>query len=228
MKIFQRNLPSLFALVAMVVFSVVVFDTLPEQVPSQYGFDGEVTDTQSRLLVVSLAPLIFLFALALVNGLLRISPEKFSMPNSKRAVDVILFGLGVMIFFLHVAIIEAAGDMQRYLFFFSYGMAAFLVITGNVFGKTERNFFIGIRLPWTIASAANWKATHRLAGKLMVLFGLVLAVVNTFYVNLGLMLALSIGPLLLPVLYSPWYYFRFEKAAEGRPGADDPASGDDH
>ncbi|MEZ5492840.1 MAG: SdpI family protein [Gammaproteobacteria bacterium] len=215
MNFLQRSLPGLFTLVAMMVFSAVVFDSLPEQVPSSYSFSGEVTDTQSRGLIVSLAPALYLFILALVYGLLRISPEKFSMPNSKRAVDVILFGVGVMVFFIHVAIIEGAGDMQRYLFFFSYGMAAFLVITGNVFGKTERNFFIGIRLPWTIASAANWKVTHRLAGKLMVAFGLVLAVINTFYVNLWLMLALCIGPLLLPVLYSPWYYFKHEKTAEG-------------
>lgn len=220
MTVFQRNLPSLFALVAMLVFSVVVFDSLPEQVPSDYNLAGEVTGTTPRALIVSLLPAIFLAVLLLVNGLLRISPEKYSMPNSKRAVDIILFGTGVLMFFIHVAILEADGDAQRFLFYFSYGMAAFLVITGNVFGKTERNFFIGIRLPWTIASAANWRVTHRLAGKLMVVFGFALAVVNTVYVNLWLMLALCLGPLLLPVLYSPWYYIKHEKR-DAAGGADE-------
>lgn len=211
MIFFQRNLPSLFALVTMIIFSVVVFDSLPAQVPSDFNLQGEVTGTQPRWLVASLAPMIYLAILALVNGLLRISPQKFAMPNSKHAMEVILFGVGVMMFFIHVALIESAGDLQRYVFYISYGMAAFLVITGNVFGKTERNFFIGIRLPWTLASSANWRITHRLAGKLMVVFGALLAVINTFHVDLGLMIALCVGPLLLPVLYSPYYYFKYEQ-----------------
>ena len=45
MNLIQRNLPSLFALVAMVVFSMVVFDSLPLQVPSDYNLNGEVTGT---------------------------------------------------------------------------------------------------------------------------------------------------------------------------------------
>jgi len=211
MSFIQRNLLSLFAFVSMVIFSVVVFDSLPDQVPSSYNMAGEVTDTMPKMLVVTLSPLIFLGVLLLVNGLIFISPDKFSMPNSKRAMDIILFGTGVMVFFIHVAVINAAGDIDRFTFFFAYGMAAFLVITGNVFGKTERNFFLGIRLPWTLASQENWRATHRLAGKLMVLFGVLLLVINSFFVNLWLTIVLCTAPLLLPVLYSPYYYFKYEK-----------------
>jgi uncharacterized membrane protein len=214
MTFIQRNLPSLFTLVAMVVFSMVMFDSLPAQVPANFNLQGDVTGTQPRWLVVSLAPMIYLGVLLLVNVLVSISPEKFSMPNSKRAMDLILFGTGVMVFFIHVALVEADGDLQRFVFFFSYGMAAFLIITGNLFGKTERNFFMGIRLPWTLASSANWKITHRLAGRLMVVSGLALAIINLFYVNLWLMVALCLGPLLLPVLYSPYFYFVHEKGGE--------------
>jgi len=211
MKFIQRNLLSLFALASMIIFSVVVFDSLPDQVPSSYNMAGEVTDTQPRWLMVSLSPLIFLGVLLLVNGLIFISPDKFSMPNSKRAMDIILFGTGVMVFFIHVAVIDAAGDIDRFTFFFTYGMAAFFIITGNVFGKTERNFFLGIRLPWTLASQENWRATHRLAGKLMVLFGVLLLLVNSFFVNLWLTILLCTAPLLLPFLYSPYYYFKYER-----------------
>lgn len=211
MNFIQRNLLSLFALTAMIIFSVIVFDSLPDQIPSNYNLAGEVTDTQPKWLVVQLLPLVFLLVLLLVNGLILISPDKFSMPNSKRAMDIILFGIGVMFFFIHVAIIDASGDMDRFTYFFAYGMAAFLIITGNVFGKTERNFFIGIRLPWTLASQENWRATHRLAGKLMVIFGLLLLVLNTFFVNLWLTILFCTAPLLLPVLYSPYYYFKNEK-----------------
>jgi uncharacterized membrane protein len=46
------------------------------------------------------------------------------------------------------------------------------VFIGNSMGKVRRNFFIGIRTPWTLASEAVWYATHRLAARLMVASGL--------------------------------------------------------
>ena len=211
MNFIQRNLLSLFALAAMILFSIMVFDGLPDQLPSSYNLEGEVIDTQPKWFMVSLLPAIFVLIVLGTNGLIAISPEKFSMPNSKRAMDIILFGIGVMMFFIHVGTVQAEGDMQRFTYYFAYGMAAFLIITGNVFGKTERNFFIGIRLPWTLASTANWRATHRLAAKLMVIFGLVLLVSNVFYTNLLAVIILSVAPLLLPVVYSPYYYFKHEK-----------------
>ena len=39
---------------------------------------------------------------------------------------------------------------------------------GNVLGKVKRNFYVGIRTPWTIASERVWISTHRLAARLFV------------------------------------------------------------
>jgi uncharacterized membrane protein len=40
----------------------------------------------------------------------------------------------------------------------------------------EPNYFIGLRLPWTLEDDANWKATHQLAAKLWIPGGLAIAV----------------------------------------------------
>lgn len=209
MNTIHRKLPSLLILIAMVIISVLAYDTLPDEIPSQFGLDGRVTDTQSRNTAVILLPLIYLGVYALVNVMIRISPQKFSMPNSKGAMDIILFGVGVMILSIHSGMMFGSDSLS--LSFVAYGLAAFYVITGNVFGKTERNFFIGIRLPWTIASTANWKATHRFAGKLMVGAGLALALITTFYSAMWLIIVCVLGPALIPLVYSPYYYFRYER-----------------
>src|SRR5262249_43685722 len=47
-----------------------------------------------------------------------------------------------------------------------------LVVLGNFLGKVTRNFFVGIRTPWTLASEEVWFKTHRLGGKLFVFAGL--------------------------------------------------------
>lgn len=209
MNTIHRKLPSLFVLVAMVIMSLLAYDSLPEEIPSQFGLDGRVTDTQPRDVAVVLVPLVYLGVFALVHVMIRISPQKFSMPNSKGAMDIILFGVGVLVMSIHAGMMFGGDNISTS--FTAYGLAAFYVITGNVFGKTERNFFIGVRLPWTIASTANWKATHRFAGKLMVALGLALALINTFYSSMWLIIVCVLVPVLMPLLYSPYYYFRYER-----------------
>ncbi|HEU5228101.1 MAG TPA: SdpI family protein, partial [Ktedonobacteraceae bacterium] len=46
------------------------------------------------------------------------------------------------------------------------------IFLGNYTGKMRRNFWMGIRTPWTLASAVVWERTHRLGGWLFVAVGL--------------------------------------------------------
>jgi uncharacterized membrane protein len=98
--------------------------------------------------------------------------------------------------------------------FTAWGVAAFFIVVGNVFGKTERNFYIGYRIPWTLASNANWKATHRMAGRIMVISGVLLAVISLFFTLGPLVILFIVVPALLPIFYSVYYYFRYERDEE--------------
>lgn len=53
-------------------------------------------------------------------------------------------------------------------------MGVVMIVIGNYLPKTHRNYIIGIRLPWTLENDENWRKTHRLAGKIWVLGGLLL------------------------------------------------------
>ena len=53
-------------------------------------------------------------------------------------------------------------------------MGVVMIVIGNYLPKTRRNYIIGIRFPWTLESDENWRKTHRLAGKIWVLGGLLL------------------------------------------------------
>src|SRR5262245_17683179 len=53
------------------------------------------------------------------------------------------------------------------------GMFLFFALLGNVLGKVKRNFFMGVRTPWTLASETVWTRTHRLAAWLWTGGGLV-------------------------------------------------------
>lgn len=47
------------------------------------------------------------------------------------------------------------------------------VVMGNWLGKIRRNFYLGIRTPWTLVNERVWEKTHRAGGKIMVCLGVV-------------------------------------------------------
>lgn len=117
----------------------------------------------------------------------------------------------VMLAFMHYGMLMNGGDYSFLLHYFSIGVALSLIIMGNVLGKTERNFMIGIRLPWTIDTDANWRATHRLCGRLMVISGALLLLISWFFTSLALLLLLALNPLLIASVYSIIYYYSYER-----------------
>lgn len=60
---------------------------------------------------------------------------------------------------------------------FNFGVALMPAISILIFmigvflGKTKRNYFIGIRTPWTLASDKVWDKTHKFGSKLFKLAG---------------------------------------------------------
>src|SRR6185437_15445048 len=60
------------------------------------------------------------------------------------------------------------------------------IVLGNVLGKVRPNWFVGVRTPWTLSSKRSWVRTHRLAGWLFTLAGLIFLVLIAFNIGAGL------------------------------------------
>lgn len=82
-------------------------------------------------------------------------------------------------------------------------------VIGNFLPKTRRNGTIGIKVIWTLASDENWNATHRFAGPVWMLGGIVMMLCACLPQKIGI--PLFIADLLLftaaPIHYS-WRYYK--------------------
>jgi uncharacterized membrane protein len=85
-------------------------------------------------------------------------------------------------------------------------------------GKLGKNFFIGIRTPWTLASDEVWFRTHRLGGKLFVLAGLLVFAAGVFGAGPFAPMAAIGAAALVSVVYSYLLYRRLEGFKEETPG----------
>ena len=97
-------------------------------------------------------------------------------------------------------------------------MAVFFIIgvmfigLGYYMPKLKQNYTIGIKVPWTLNSEENWNMTHRMAGKLYVVAGvisIIIALLNnvlsdevTIIIFMVVFLVTGIGS----VAYSFWLY----------------------
>ncbi len=102
---------------------------------------------------------------------------------------------------------------------FSWMTAAFglmFAVIGNYMPKTKMNSTMGIKVPWTYSSEENWNATHRFAGKVWVVGGLLMlfGVVLPESVAITLMFVAIVALCVLPLWYS-WRFYKKERA-EGK------------
>jgi uncharacterized membrane protein len=213
MKFLRDNILSWILLGGGFVYGLFYRTQLPSRIPTHFDFQGQPNSTSPRDLALALFPVIGVLTIALVQILLRASPQKFSMSQSGGVLSRIYFAIAMLMTTLHVGMlnVQLHPTGPGMSFYMGLGTGLFLIGLGNYLGKTERNFFIGIRTPWTLASEQNWLATHRYAGKITVAFGLALLIMNFSQPSVAATGATLAAALLSPVFYSYLYYAKRER-----------------
>ncbi|MEY4065712.1 MAG: hypothetical protein RIR26_1920, partial [Pseudomonadota bacterium] len=144
-----------------------------------------------------------------VSGLLRMSPEGYKAEQSRRTVTQLNFGITLFMMMIYVASLREALEPGAWISRAApIGLSTLTVFMGNYFGKIERNFVVGFRLPWTVVSDDNWKQTHRFASRAFVVSGIISLVWNCIRPNI---LVSSVGIILPCVLAIIFSYSHFKK-----------------
>ena len=89
-------------------------------------------------------------------------------------------------------------------------MGILFAVLGNYLPKCRHNYTVGIKTPWTLASEDNWNKTHRMAGPLWLVGGIVIAA-TSFLANIWIFFGILMVMAILPMVYSYMYYVKNEK-----------------
>jgi uncharacterized membrane protein len=142
----------------------------------------------------------------------RSSPRGFRVEAFAGAFELVQAAILAFLLTLHAGMLLAGlGEPVSMNRVVCVGMGLLFVVIGNFMGKFTRNFFVGIRTPWTLASDEVWLRTHRLGGKLFVAGGLVVLGAGLLGVrSLVPFMLLPIVLALVPAVYSYVLYRRLE------------------
>src|SRR5512137_2295918 len=157
--------------------SLVLQSSLPDRMPVHWNMRGEVDGWAGKTfgsLGLPAASLIFLFFILAGEWL---SPVHFKVSAFRAAFNYLMVICAALMVYIHALALAAALHPDRfYGRWMIGGLFLFFAWLGNMLGKTRRNFWIGIRTPWTLASDAVWIATHRLGARIFMAVGIIGAV----------------------------------------------------
>lgn len=180
-----------------------LYAQMPHEVPSHWNLYGEVDATIAKPLGPFVMATACAFVLVLYAVLPRISPQGFGLDRFRRAYDAIMLTLLAVLAVISVAVsLASAGYAIPIGPVIGTAVGALFAVIGNYLGKVQRNFFVGIRTPWTLANEEVWLRTHRLGGKLFVASGVVMAVASFFGPAMLVGVVAVLLASVVPVLYS--------------------------
>ena len=200
--------------VAFGVGSVLVHGKLPARVPTHWNIQGEVDGHGSRAVAAFVLPVTMVGLLGLFAVLPRLSPTSFRLDEFRPTYGkIVVITLAMLGYVQTLAWLGALGYQFNMTRLVVAGILLGLGLLGNFFGKIRRNFFVGIRVPWTLASERVWNETHRLAAWITCGGGLLGSLVALAgYPLVGLAFVLPI--VVVPIVFSLVRYKQLEARGE--------------
>jgi uncharacterized membrane protein len=168
----------LIALIPMAYLEY-VYDSLPAIVAMHYGVNGKVNrygPKHDLLTLEAIVAAVSILLYLLMKFLPSIDPKrqvKYGERSFQKLGMIIVIFLAGLNIYMTLAAVDKAIRTDRIIMALAGLLFIFL---GNVMYSIKPNYFAGIRTPWALEDERNWRATHRLAGKVWVAGGILITV----------------------------------------------------
>ena len=193
-----------------VLVGLILWNKLPERVPTHFGPSGEPDDWSSKAFAVfGLPAIIMALHWVCVLGSLKMDPKAHNIDG--RMMGRVLWICPVISVVCGIGLTygTALGLDMNVQIFMPLLVGLVMVIIGNWLPKCKQSYTMGIKLPWTLDNEDNWNRTHRFAGPIWVVCGMIIMVSAIFGgAFLWVMLAAFLVMILAPAVYS---YLLFRK-----------------
>ncbi len=186
------------------IFGFIVWDRLPENIATSFGWNGEITGYSSKMFAVVGLPVMLTFVNLICIIATNADPRRKNI--SSKMFSVVISIVPVCSLLCGACIYgNALGYKVSVESIMPVFMGILFFVLGFILPKCKQNYTIGIKLPWTLHDEENWDKTHKLAGKLWIYSGIIMVVSGLFNLTF-LFMAIIFALVIIPTVYSYLLY----------------------
>jgi len=195
--------------ISMFIAAAILYSYLPDVMPTHWDVNNQVNGWMPKIYGAWLMPVLALVFTLLFPLFRKIDPEKQNYEKFQKSWEIFQVTIiGFLTYMYAITTYVALHIEQSYLVgrLVIFGIGAMFIILGNYMGKIRHNYFVGVRTPWTLANPEVWQKTHRFAGWMFVIAGLLTLFLAIFYLEpVWLFFAIIIFIIVvIPIFYSYW------------------------
>ncbi len=183
---------------------------LPARIVVNWDALGSPRGTMARTTGLAVLPGLMIVLLALFALIPRIDPLRENIRSFRPAYDWFVVFLTGYLAIVHMGIVAYnLGYTFDFTLLVLAGTAFLYYFVGMVLARAERNWFVGVRTPWTLSDDEVWDRTHALAAPLFKVCG-VLAAIGLVFGEFAIYFA--IVPVLATAVFTAAYsYYIYEQ-----------------
>ncbi len=184
----KREILPISIIVLMFIVGITLYPSMPDRMPIHWNTKGEIDSYGPKFVGLLIMPLVVAF----MYWAFLFIPKVMVYKDNFRKFEKYYHGFKIiMISFLAslyiITLLINFGIKLNITMFMIIVLAILFYYIGHIMQFFKRNFFIGIRTPWTLSNEKVWNKTHKLASIL-------------FRVSAVLMLAALLKP-----IWFVWY-----------------------
>jgi uncharacterized membrane protein len=205
------NTISLISIALLAAYVAWMYAALPDPMPTHWNAAGQADDYMPKLQGAIVLAAVPAFIFVIFKLIPVISPRGFRTESFTGVLNILMTASVVFGSIIGIVAIQAAlGAAFNISTVVMVAVGLLLMVLGNFMGKVRKNFFIGIRTPWTLASDEVWAKTHRLGGWCLVIAGAAMALLAVLAPTVEWIIYIVVAMALIPVVYSYVAYRRIE------------------
>ncbi len=155
------------------IMSLVVYQDLPDQIAIHWDGSGNPDNFAPKALAAFGLPFLFL-GINLFSKLVLYNDPKRAYTSQAMQIFATWLPPLLSVVAIPITLLIALGSPIPITLVFPVIIGLVLIVAGNYLPKNRQNYTLGIKLPWTLNDPDNWNKTHRLAGYLYILAGLIM------------------------------------------------------
>ncbi|MBR5313559.1 MAG: SdpI family protein [Clostridia bacterium] len=199
-----------------VLAGLILWDRLPATMTTHWGADGSVDGWSSKAFAVFGFPVILLA----MHWLMILLDTRFTKnyEQNRKAYRIVFWIIPLLSLTANGFIYAfALGWEFQPEVLISLSIGLMFILIGNYLPKVRQNPTLGIKISWTLTNEENWNRTHRLAGKMWVIGGVLLLFTVFLPMNIAMRVWMPVILILtlVPIGYSYYLHRTLPHTNEG-------------